>query len=132
MSNVYPTGVALGLALLFVVVELLRRRHLREKYAALWIVVGLGGVTLAVFPKLLVATADLLGFEVPANLLFLLAVVVLTAITMQLSQELGELEAEGQRLAEEAAIQTMRLDALEAHLKALESALPPDGGQDRR
>jgi len=112
--TVYPTGVVLGLALLLIVGELLRRHHLREKYAALWIVVALASVVLALFPSLLVGIADLLGFEVPANLLFLVGMIVLTAIAMQLSQEMGKVESEGQRLAEEVALLRLRLDAFEA------------------
>jgi hypothetical protein len=40
--------------------------------------------------------------------------IVLTAIAMQLSQEMGKVESEGQRLAEEVALLRLRLDAFEA------------------
>lgn len=59
--HVYPAALVLGVLLLGVVVKLLRRRQLREKYAALRIVVGLGSVVLAVFPAGLATVAVLLA-----------------------------------------------------------------------
>jgi hypothetical protein len=112
MSRLYVVALVLGLLLLGIVVELLRRRQLREKYAALWIVVGGSGLLLATFPEVLTQAARLLGFQVPANLLFLLAAVGLTAISMHLSLESGYREGEGQRLAEEVALLRVEVQRL--------------------
>ena len=43
----------LALAIVGVVFEMLRRKKLREKYAALWLFVGIGTLVLAAFPRLL-------------------------------------------------------------------------------
>jgi hypothetical protein len=101
-----------GAVVLVVTVELLRRRQLREKYAALWILVSLTTVVVSVFPPLLVAVSDLLGFVVPANFIFLVGGIVLTFISMQLSLETGRLEDESQRLAEEVALLRFEVDRL--------------------
>lgn len=112
MNTPYLSALVLGGLLLLVTLELLRRRHLREKYAALWIVVGLLLLILAAVPDLLSALARVLGFAVPANLLFLGGGVLLITISMQLSAEIGRLESESQRLAEELALLKMRVDDL--------------------
>mgnify|MGYP001089674541 CR=1 FL=1 len=67
-------GSLVTLALLF---ELLRRRRLREKYAVFWAVVALLTLVVAVFPSTLTAAAKVVGVEVPANLLFFVASMLL-------------------------------------------------------
>ncbi|HET9654758.1 MAG TPA: DUF2304 domain-containing protein [Kineosporiaceae bacterium] len=124
MTGIYPAALVLGLILLGIVVELLRRRQLREKYAALWLAVGIASLVLAIFPGLLVWTAHRLGFEVPANFLFLVAAVVMAAISMQLSLESGHLEDETQRLAEEVALLRLEVQRLSARDVAPSDAPP--------
>lgn len=112
MSRSYLLALVLSCLLLVVTVELLRRRHLREKYAALWIVVGALMTALAAIPGLLTGLSRAFGFALPANLLFLGGGVLLTTISMQLSGEIGRLESESQRLAEEIALLRMEVDRL--------------------
>ncbi|TAM92894.1 MAG: DUF2304 domain-containing protein, partial [Jatrophihabitans sp.] len=51
-------------------VELLRRRRLREKYAALWIVVSVLVLATVALPGVLRWVAAALGVTVPLNLVF--------------------------------------------------------------
>jgi hypothetical protein len=104
MTATSPAAIVFGAFILLVTVELLRRRSLREKYAALWLAVSVVVVVFAIYPGALAAVSRLLGFAVPANLLFFVGGVVLTVISMQLSLETGRLEDESQRLAEEVAL----------------------------
>lgn len=97
-------GIAAALATTIFVLELLRRGVLREKFAALWLLVSLGLLILAIFPNLLTWSADLVGVEVPSNLLFFLAAVLLLLVSVQLSFEVSRLESKTQRLAEDLAI----------------------------
>ena len=96
---------AAGLLLVFVL-ELLRRGILRERFAALWLIVCAGLAVVAVFPSILRGAAELLGFEVPSNLLFFAAIVFLLLICVQLSFEISRLEARTRRLAEDLALLT--------------------------
>ncbi|WP_129339761.1 DUF2304 domain-containing protein [Cellulomonas endophytica] len=121
--------LALLTALVIVVgiLEMVRRRELREKYAALWVVVGLVIVLLAAFPGLLARLADLIGVEVPANLLFFLALVLLLAVSVHLSWELSKTEEEMRVLAEEVAILRLELDRVRLRLDAPRPGTPsPD------
>jgi hypothetical protein len=106
-------SVIAALAALVLVFELLRRRRLREKYAAIWVVIAVGTLVVAVFPGLLRWVADLVGIQTPSNLLFFGSLIVLFAVSLQLSREVGLLEEQSRRLAEEVGTLSMRLDVLE-------------------
>lgn len=107
-------------------VELLRRRRLREKYAALWIVVALVVLVAALFPPLTIRAADLVGIDAPVNLLFFLGLMVLLVVCVQLSAEVSELEHENQALAEESALLRNRIERLERRLEADERGGPQE------
>ncbi len=93
-----------ALVVLGLVFNLLRSRKLREKYAALWVAVGIVIVLLAVFPGLLEWFARLVGIQVPSNLLFLLSLILLLGVCLQLSLEISRTEDKIRILAENVAI----------------------------
>lgn len=119
-------SVIVALAALVLVVELLRRRRLREKYAVIWVVISIGTVVVAFFPGILRGVADVVGIQTPSNLLFFSSVVILFAVSLQLSREVGLLEEQSRRLAEEVGAAKMRLDALERDRVAEEE---PNGSE---
>ncbi len=93
-----------------VMFELLRRRQLKEKYAVLWLVVGVSMVVLAVFPGLLDLTARLLGVQSGPNLLMFVAALVLLLVCVHLSWEVSRLEDKSRALAEEIGLLRLELD----------------------
>jgi len=109
-------AIVTSLITLVFIIDLLRRGVLKEKYAALWLILAGTALLLSVFPGLLRAITDLLGVEVPANLLFFVTIVVLVLVAVQLSYELSRHEAQIRRLAEEVALQQDELDALRKRL----------------
>jgi hypothetical protein len=98
-------------ATLVIIVEVLRRRQLREKYAVLWLALGVGLVVMAIFPGLLVTVGRWFGFVAPSNLLFLVAGLVLLLISVHLSWEVSRLEDETRILAEEVALLRMQAES---------------------
>lgn len=113
MKSVHIFALVTAVATLAFMLELLRRRQLREKYAALWLPVGVCVAVLAVFPRLLDRAAELLGVADPPNLLLFLAALLLLLSDLHLSWEVSRLESETRTLAEEIALLRMRLDALD-------------------
>lgn len=97
-------GLLGSLGMLVFLFEMLRRRHLREKYAVLWCTVALASLVVAVVPSTLRWVANLVGVEVPANLLFFVASMLLLFTSIQHSYELGRLEEKTRTLAEELAL----------------------------
>ncbi len=110
MNRTYLLGVVAALVTSGFIVVMLRRGYLREKFAAFWLAVAAALLLVSVFPGILVWAADLVGVEVPANLLFLLAAVLLLLVGVQLSFEVGRLDTRTQRLAEEVALLRAELE----------------------
>lgn len=111
-------GSIVVVAILFFVFEMLRRQKLREKYAVLWIIIGLGTLLLAAFPGLLELASTLVGIQVPANLLFIMTLVLLVGVCLHLSQEQSQAEDEVRILAEEVAILRQDMTELRRQLDA--------------
>ena len=93
-----------GLLLLAVILELLRRRQLREKYALLWLGVVLVVLPLAFYPRLFDGIAQTLGVASGASLVLFLGFVFLLLVCIHLSWEVSRLEEETRTLAEEMAL----------------------------
>ena len=107
------TGIVFAVVLLVVVFGMLLTRRLREKYAVLWIVIGLAMLILGIFPQLLMGMTSLFGVIIPANLLFAMAIVLLLGVGLHLSWELSQAEDELRRAAEELAILRTEHEGLE-------------------
>ncbi|MDR0435563.1 MAG: DUF2304 domain-containing protein [Propionibacteriaceae bacterium] len=100
----YWFAVTLCTIFLVWIVVLLRRRRLKEKYAALWIVLALGVCIISAFPKLTVWLAGIAGVQLPVNLLFAVATFFLLICCVQLSANVSRLEEDLRTLAEELAL----------------------------
>ncbi|MBE1500168.1 hypothetical protein H4696_007268 [Amycolatopsis lexingtonensis] len=103
-------SIVIACLVLFVVIEMMRRRKLREKYAGVWLIVAIGVVVLAVVPSAAEFLARLTGVETPSNFVFLLAGVVLALVSLHLSTEVGHLEEEVRTSVEEIALLRCELE----------------------
>lgn len=110
MSGVSILGIVGSVVILLSLFEMLRRHRLREKYALIWGIVALGALTIAAFPGLLSWATTVLGLQVPANLLFFVASLVIMMLTLQHSSELGRLEERTRTLAEDVALLQVELE----------------------
>lgn len=95
-----------------IVIAAVRTGVLREKYAALWILVAAGVLVLAIWPGLLSVVADWFGVVVPSNLLFAVAILLLLAVSLQLSLAVSTLESHTRTLAEEVSLLRADLEEL--------------------
>jgi hypothetical protein len=102
IAAVIVTAIMLG-----VVLELVRRRRLVERYALVWMLVALALLALAIWNQLLGSAADLIGIDVPSNALFLAAFAVAFILLLHFSVITTRLSEETKILAQEVA----RLDA---------------------
>jgi hypothetical protein len=125
----YILGIVASVLSLVVVVELLRRRHLRERHAIWWFVASLLALIVSVFPNILTWSAGLLGIAVPTNLVFFTSIAVLFFVCLQHSSEVTRLESSTRTLAEIVAIQDLRIRQLEG--QAREHIDPPRNASDR-
>lgn len=126
-------GIAFALVVLAIIISLLLRRQLREKYAILWLIIGVALLALAIFPSLLREMSTMLGVAVPSNLIFALAIVLLVGVALHLSWELSHAEEEVRRVAEEVAILRAQVDGLASRVDSVASGScePLDLDDDR-
>jgi hypothetical protein len=108
--NLTVFTAAVGVVILLFILELLRRRQIREKYAALWIVVLAAVVPLALFPRVSDPIAHALGVASGVSLALFGGFVFLLLVCIHLSWEMSRLEEETRTLAEEIALIRSRID----------------------
>jgi hypothetical protein len=113
----YFLGIAAALITLGVVVEMMRRRRLRERHAIWWLIAGILALVVGVFPSTLAWAASVVGVAVPTNLIFFVSVAILFLVCIQNSSELTKLEAQTRLLAEKVTLQELRIQSLEAENK---------------
>ena len=121
-------GIVLAVVIIVFVLWMLLTRRLREKYAVLWLVIALVVLVVGVFPGLWEALTMALGVQLPSNLLFAAAILLLMGVTLHLSWELSSAEDEIRRLAEESALHRAELERLDTRLEQLEGR---DSDRDR-
>lgn len=112
----YILGIVGAVLTLGIVVEMLRKRQLRERHAVWWLIAGILALVIGVFPQVLVWAAGVIGVEIPTNLVFFVSIFILFLVSIQHSSELTTLENRSRTLAEESALQDLRIRALEQQL----------------
>jgi hypothetical protein len=111
--STYIFGIVSAVISLAVVIEMLRRRRLRERHAIWWLIAGIFALIIGVFPATLEWAANLIGIAVPLNLVFFVSVAVLFLVSIQHSAELTSLETKTRLLAETTALLELRIEELE-------------------
>lgn len=102
--------VALGNVL--VMIELVRRRQLREKYALLWLAVGFGGIVLSVTRGVVDRLATAVGVAYGPTVLFVVAILFLLLVCVHLSFEVSKLEERTTVLASQLALLRAETEAI--------------------
>jgi hypothetical protein len=102
-TKVQIVALIATLALLLLVLDLVRRRRLAERYALLWMSAAVALLVLAIWRDGLDVIADLLGIADPANAIFILALGVTFVLLLHFSVATSRLAEETKILAQEVA-----------------------------
>jgi hypothetical protein len=105
------------------ILELLRRQQLREKYAAIWLAIGLVVVPVGFFPSLLDGIAHNLGVASGASLVLFAGFILVLLVSLHLSWESSRLEEETRTLAEDIALLRTTLEQQGSALAELREEL---------
>ena len=122
--------VAAILALIFMlmILELIRRDKLQERYSVIWFVAGLAMLAGAAFPGLLKLVADLMGVRDTNVALFSIVLLLLLGLALNFSVIMSRQAAQITRLAQERAMERAREQAAR---EELEKQLDGDAGAKR-
>ena len=121
-----PRFVALAVSVVLVVliVELVRRRKLREEYSWLWLSLSLAMFVLALWPGFLRFVTGLIGAVLSTSTLFFFALLFLMLINIQFSVEISSLRTQVKNLGQQIAISKETVED-----RALRAEGEGDGGQ---
>ena len=105
--------VAAVIAVFFMplILDLIRRDRLQERYSVIWFVAGLGMLAGAAFPGLLELVAELLGVRNTNVALFSIVLLLLLGLALNFSVIMSRQAAQITRLAQERAIEQARNQA---------------------
>jgi hypothetical protein len=97
---------------LLVILELVRRRRLREEYSLLWLGTAIVMLVVGVWRDLLHGLAITVGIIYPPNLLFLLAALFLLFIQLYFSTVITKLTQENKEIAQQVALLRYEVETL--------------------
>jgi hypothetical protein len=96
--------VLIGLAIFLGIIELVRRRELREEYSFIWLMTGFVFVLLAVESDVLTFFSDLAGIALPVNTLFFFALLFMMLLCLYFSLRISALTTQVKNLAQKLAL----------------------------
>jgi hypothetical protein len=97
-------ALTISVVLLLLIVELVRRRRLREEFSWLWILTGAAILVLAAWPGLLVRIRDVLGAQFAPSILFFGGLMFLTSISLHFSTKISRLTDQLKEVAQRLAL----------------------------
>ena len=104
MTRITILSVLVSAALLFYILEMVRRRRLREEYSILWLA---GGVIMLVFSlkqDWLMWASDAAGIYYPPSFLFLIGMLFILLILIHFSITISKLYQMNKKIAQELAL----------------------------
>ena len=104
-------AAVLAVAFMVLILDLIRRDRLQERYSVVWFVAGLGMLIGAAFPGLLELVADAMGVRDTNVALFSIVLLLLLGLALNFSVIMSRQAAQITRLAQERALEKAREQA---------------------
>lgn len=98
---------------MFLILELIRRNSLQERYSVVWLLAGVGMLAFAAFPGLLEVVANVMGVRDTNVALFSVVLLLLLGLALNFSVIMSRQAAQITRLAQERALEKAREQAAE-------------------
>jgi hypothetical protein len=108
-----------ALGLLVLVLELVRRRRLQERYSLGWLASAIVLLVFAAIPPLTAFTSNLLGIRTPVNFVFLVAFIATVGVLLHFSTVISRLVDRSIHLAQHIALLEERCERLEGEVRRL-------------
>jgi hypothetical protein len=118
------------LAIFLLILDLVRRRRLAERYALLWMLAAIFVLVLAIWTDGLDVIADVMGIQEPANAIFIIALGVIFVLLLHFSVATTRLAEETKILAQENA--RLDLELREARGEGPSGSAGADEAPDER
>jgi len=98
--------VIIGLSFFFfvLILDLIKRKKLKEKYALLWLFSAAAIFIVATFNNILESIKNVLGITLPSNALFFLGIFFLILINLHFSLTISSLSEQNRKIAQRLAL----------------------------
>ncbi|MCD6379036.1 DUF2304 domain-containing protein [bacterium] len=103
-------ALIVGIAISIFIVEMVRRKKLREEYSWLWLLTSLSIIVLVIWYDLLVFITEMIGAVLPTTTLFVFGLLFLLLIALHYSVKISSLTDQVRKLAQELSILQSELD----------------------
>lgn len=103
-------AISASLLIMAVVVELVRRRKLREEYSWLWLLTGAFIIVLVVWYDLLLLLTHLIGAIAPTTTLFIFGLLFLMLISLHYSIQISKLSRQVKEMAQQITLLRGKMD----------------------
>jgi len=113
LSRVQVFAIIGCVFLIILLLELIRRNYLKERYSLLWLVTGGIFLILSLAIESLGRIAHFIGFQVVSNALFLAGIIFLVVIALGTTIAISRLSERNKRLTQEVVLLKKRIEDLE-------------------
>lgn len=113
-SQTRIVAAVIAVFFMLLILDLIRRDRLQERYSVIWFVAGLGMLAGAAFPGLLELVADAMGVRNTNVALFSIVLLLLLGLALNFSVIMSRQAAQITRLAQERAIEKAQKQASES------------------
>ena len=110
-------AIAGSIALLLFVIELVRRRRLKEEYSVLWAATAVTLLILSIWFDLLLDLTKAIGAVMPSSTLFFCALIFVMLMLLHFSVRISHLERSLTALVQELGLMTVERDTLREELE---------------
>ncbi len=99
--------IVVGIIVVFflaLIANMVRKKKIDLKYSLRWMILCLLALILDIFPQLIYSCAKMLGIELPSNMVFFVAIVLLISVIYALATSVSHLSTKVKRLTQELAL----------------------------
>ncbi len=118
--------VLVGIAMLLFVLNMVRRKQIREQYALLWIITALVITFAAIFIRAVERLSHLVGVYYPPAFLFLLAILLLFILQFHASTVISSLREQNRSLTQDLGLLAGEVRELRQALAGKSKGTTPD------
>jgi len=119
MDSLYPMplqqqifALIISVMVFIIVVDMVRRRKLREEYSVLWLVTSVVMFVLVFRYEWLVALTTAIGAGLPTTTLFLFSIIFLMLLSVQFCIKISKLTDQVKNLSQENALMKLEIENL--------------------
>lgn len=129
MTRVTILSIVVSAALLLYILEMVRRRRLREEYSILWLAGSVVILVLSLKQDWLISIAKTVGIAYPPSFLFLVGILFILLILIHFSIAISKLHMMNKKMAQEMAM--LKLRSLHHEVRSTSGVGDPAGKEDK-